>query len=532
GLSYSSVTSNINLNITQIDNPPVNNIPGAQNFNQNTNLTFSAANNNAITISDVDIEGGNLTVSLQVDHGSLFLSGMNGLKVTGNNTSLLTLFGNIANINAALDGMIFTPSINYAGIITLQITSNDNNNTGSGTTSTINTITITANLHILPPQFNNTINTATNTYLEKANPIFINNSSQFTLSDTQLNLLNNGLGDYKGSALTIMRTGGTLNTQDIFSFADLSSYGITLSGNNLVYNGHVIATINNIPGKLQINFTGDSTQITDNSLVNQILESIQYKNISVNAASSVALTYTFDDGLKAVQSVVNYSINLNITSVNDAPINSFPANPSVNENNTLAFSGSNKISISDVDYNSGNETVMLQVVNGTLNLSSITNLTVIGNNSNLITITGTLTDLNNALSTLSFIPAVNFYGIATLTMTTQDLGNSGILGGSLTTINTFNITVNQYNNPSVFSNAVSVSPNTYTELGAAVAINNSNFTVTDVELNLLVSGGDYSKSVLTITRSGGVNPQDVFSFADLTGFGLLIDNVNNNITYA
>ena len=56
-----------------------------------------------------------------------------------------------------------------------------------------------------------------------------------------------------------------------------------------------------------------------------------------------------------------------------------------------------------------------------------------------MTFTGTLADINTALNNLSFQPLANFNGAAALTITTNDLGNTG--GSAQSDTDTVAITV-------------------------------------------------------------------------------------------
>src|SRR5581483_9363235 len=58
-----------------------------------------------ITVGDPD--GGNLTVTLKVSHGTLSLGTTTGLTVSGNGSGSVTLSGSIANLNAALAGLVY-----------------------------------------------------------------------------------------------------------------------------------------------------------------------------------------------------------------------------------------------------------------------------------------------------------------------------------------------------------------------------------------------------------------------------------------
>jgi VCBS repeat-containing protein len=81
---------------------------------EDQNLVFSALGNHAITVSDVD--SANLTVTLTAT-STLTLASTAGLTgLTGDGTSNVTFTGAVADINNALDGLIYTPTANFSGI--------------------------------------------------------------------------------------------------------------------------------------------------------------------------------------------------------------------------------------------------------------------------------------------------------------------------------------------------------------------------------------------------------------------------------
>jgi len=99
------------------DTPPVNSVPGQQTTDENTNVVFSAANGNAIQVSDLDAidnyaHSDIVEVTVAVDHGTLSLTHTDGLMPSagadGSNT--MTFTGSAADINAALDGLTYTPA--------------------------------------------------------------------------------------------------------------------------------------------------------------------------------------------------------------------------------------------------------------------------------------------------------------------------------------------------------------------------------------------------------------------------------------
>ena len=295
---------NVPVSINVTNNAPVNHLEITQQLvYQNSNVTFNAANGNLISIYDADANGGLETVTLSVNNGILSLINITGLNLTNviNNANSISLTGSITELNIALNGLKYTPNNGYFGQDVLQITTNDNGNTGQGNNlTTTSAINITVNQLITTPSnqpasFNNLGSMSVNNYIELGSPIYVNNHNLCTISDLNLDLINSGLGDYAGASLTVSRTNLT-STNDVFSLGNLTGAGITKSGSTLIANGHVIANIyNNIEGQLQIEFVNNGSPVTTN-MVNSILQSIQYNNLSNNPPTNVSLTYMFNDG--------------------------------------------------------------------------------------------------------------------------------------------------------------------------------------------------------------------------------------------
>ncbi|MFO1321692.1 MAG: DUF4347 domain-containing protein [Burkholderiales bacterium] len=100
-----------------------NTVPGAQATNEDTAKTFSSAGGNAITVSDGTATNARLQVSLSVSNGTLTLSQTTGLTlVSGSNGSAaMVIDGTESAIDAALDGMSYLPTADYAGSDTIQV---------------------------------------------------------------------------------------------------------------------------------------------------------------------------------------------------------------------------------------------------------------------------------------------------------------------------------------------------------------------------------------------------------------------------
>ncbi|HIM29986.1 MAG TPA: tandem-95 repeat protein, partial [Planctomycetes bacterium] len=204
------------------------------------------------------------------------------------------------------------------------------------------------------------------------------------------------------------------------------------------------------------------------------------------------IVYQIDDG---VGNMAEATITVSVGPVNDPPVNAVPGPQALNEDNSLAFSNVSLISVSDIDAGSEDMQVDLTVTNGTVTLGSVGGLTVTGDGSASVTATGTITNLNAGLSGLIYNPILDFNGLDTLTVTTNDLGNTGD-GGPKTDIDTVVITVNPVNDAPI--NSLPSPPQTVVE-GEVLLFNGGNaFSVSDVD-----AGGGTIRSEVSISTTDG-----------------------------
>jgi len=126
-----SAPQSFTITVNAINDAPVNHVPGAQNIPLNASFVFSTATGNAISISDVDAGSDALQVTLKATDGTLTLNGTAGLSFTtgdGTDDPTMTFTGNLASINAALQGL---KNLAFgSGVIT--ITTNDLGHNGAG----------------------------------------------------------------------------------------------------------------------------------------------------------------------------------------------------------------------------------------------------------------------------------------------------------------------------------------------------------------------------------------------------------------
>ncbi|QGW66406.1 autotransporter domain-containing protein [Lysobacter soli] len=130
-LTLNSVGSTAGVLVGTNNQAPVNTVPGARSVTENATLNFG----NTISIDDADAGSAQVQVTLAVNNGTLSLSNAAGLAFLtgdGNADATMTFDGTLASINAALNGLTFTPTTGYHGAASLQITTNDLGNTGFG----------------------------------------------------------------------------------------------------------------------------------------------------------------------------------------------------------------------------------------------------------------------------------------------------------------------------------------------------------------------------------------------------------------
>ncbi len=171
------------------------------------------------------------------------------------------------------------------------------------------------------------------------------------------------------------------------------------------------------------------------------LRSVTYVNNS-DAPSTSARTISFaatdshgDTGTAATTTV-------NVAAVNDAPVNTVPANADLGtafSNTAMSIAG---VSIADVDAGSGTMTVALSAANGglTVSLAGGASVNAGSNGTGSFALSGTASELNAALSTLSYKSNDGFTGADTITVTTDDGGNTGS-GGAKTDTDSFQVGV-------------------------------------------------------------------------------------------
>ncbi|MFN7875873.1 MAG: tandem-95 repeat protein, partial [Pirellula sp.] len=387
------------------------------------------------------VNSGTLTVTL--GGGATISAGASG-------TNTLTLSGTQTQINSALGTLVYRSNNSFSGTDILTVISTDNDS-ASDTDTVIITVYRDPLSSIVP---------GAQTVAEDATLAFnFANGNHISVTNVE------GIATTR---LTV--SSGTLNIS-------------SLSGASIIAGANNSATLT---------LSGSEAQIND-ALATLIFTG----NLNFNGSETLTVFSIDQRGSSATNTVA-----INITAVNDSPVSIIPAMLQVSEDTNLTFSGANAIAFTDPEGTLAPLTTFtrqVSVVNGTFTSVTTSGTSIIagGLNTNTLTLSGTMAQVNTALATLVYRANLNFNGEDTLTLVTTDVA------GNFTVTDEIRITVISVNDPPVFSEATGVS---FTNGGPAVVLDR-NVTISDPELS---DRDNFAGTILTLQRQGGANSADQF----------------------
>ncbi|QEG40277.1 DUF4347 domain-containing protein [Roseimaritima ulvae] len=628
----------VNVDISAVNDAPVNTVPGTQTVAEETPTAI-----NGVSIGDVDAATGNLTTRLQVSNGvvNVTLSGAATISSGTNGTGDLTIQGSVADINATLASLTYTGDTNVNGVAadTLTVTTNDGGNTGSGgALQDVDTVQIDITTVNDAPVASSIEGTAVD-YTENDGAVAITSTIAFSdVDDTHIESAviqitgnyaagedvltfvdqngitgtwNNGTLTLTGSAtlaqyetairsITYQNTSDdpsaltrtisfTVNdgdvdsntltrdidftatnddptnagslpsditvTEDVASNVDLSAIDLsdvdhqgsdltitltTSTGGNLSASDGGGVTVGG-SGTGTVTLTGTQDEL--NTFLNTA-SNVQYlhstTNLNGNDADTIQVQVTDNGntGSGGGGQIDLGTVNVDISAVNDAPVNTVPGTQTVAEETTTAVNG---VSIGDVDAAAGNLTTRLQVSNGVLNVTLFGAATISAGSdgSGDLTIQGSVSDINATLTTLTYTGDTDVVGTAadTLTVTTNDGGNTGS-GGALQDVDTVQIDITTVNDAPVTSSIEGTAID-YTENDGAVTITStiafSDVDDTHIESAVIEISGNYAagEDVLTFVDQNGITGTWNNGTLTLTGSATLAqyETAIRSITY-
>jgi hypothetical protein len=474
---------------------PTNSLPPTQTVTQNQTLTLSSVTNNAISVSDPDVGAGQLKVNLKATDGKFTLAGTSGLSFLlgdGTDDVEVTFTANLTNLNAALDGMTFTPTTGFLGAASLTIFSDDQGNTGLGGAKT-DTDTLTIN--VIPPLYfplasGNLTQDWSNTNLITADNKWDNVPSirgyrgdnlanafagadpQTVVADgstTPLNVIANqsnpdtltagGIGEFDGLAnpVVALQGSGTADAPHLVIFVDATNTtGVRLKFNAIDIDGSADDAIQKIAVQWRLGNTGDFINIPAGFIADATEgPGLSGKTTAVDVTLPPAAANQPEVQIRIITcdavgsdewvGIDDIVVMQGVGNANQPPINKVPGTQYIDLDTPLSFSSItlNGISTDDVDAGAGLLKVNLKVANGTLSLSGTTGLSFSlgdGTADPEMTFTGMLFDINTALEGAVYTPNSGFTGVDTFTITTDDQGNTG--GPAQVDTDSFSISIN------------------------------------------------------------------------------------------
>jgi VCBS repeat-containing protein len=380
-----STPATVTITVTEVNQAPTVTAPATASVDESATLVFSTANGNAITLTDASAAGNSDSLTLAVSHGTLTLASITGLIFSGapNGSARFTVTGTLASLNAALNGLVYTPNPNYSGADSLSLSLKDSHDglTGSASVS----LAVKALPSIAAPTSASLIE---NTSLAFSST----NGNAITLIDAAaLGFLDSLTLRVSHGTLTLASTTGL-----IFAGAPNGSAGFTITGTLANLN----AALNGLVYTPNPNYSGaDSLSL-----------SLKDSHDGLTGSASVSLA------VKALPKITA------------------PSSAWLNENASLTFSwaDANPIALTDADATSrSTDSLTLRVSHGTLTLASTTGLIFAGapNGSAGFTITGTLANLNAALNGLVYTPNPNYSGADSLSLSLKD-SHDGLTGSA------------------------------------------------------------------------------------------------------
>jgi hypothetical protein len=425
----STDTDAVALDIAPVNDAPVLTRPaGTQTTVEDEPLTFAGT----LAVADVDAGTSDVEAALTVAHGTLSTGPtLAGLTATGTGTGALTLTGTVGAVNDALDGLTYTPAADRAGADALVVSVSDLGHTGAG-----GVLTDTETIDLAVTAANDapvvTLTSGTVAFTE---------GDPATLVDGQLELTDVDDTTLAGAVVTLAgRQGG-----DALAAAPPAS--ITTS-----YDAGT--------GRLTLApaTPGAEPSVAD---VRAALRTVRFSSTTDAPTTSRTVTVVADDG-DATSTPRSRSIA--ITPVNDVPVLAGPASA------TLAEDGAEPLALGVADPDAGTVTLALTADHGTIELATTTGLTVTGDGTATLTVSGDVARADAALDGLTYRPGPDYHGPDTLHVTVDD--------GDATDTHDVALTVTAVNDrPTVATTAGSTA---WTEGSPAVRID-TGVTVADVD---------------------------------------------------
>lgn len=402
------------LTVQAEDDAPFVEAPDAATTTEETELVFSPANENLITVGDIDAGNNAVDVTLRSDNGTVTVRDTSGATVTGNGSAEVAIRGTVGQITGNLSEVTYLPDTDFTGTDRLRLLIDDNGHTGiitnpfaGGSLQASKSISITVEPVNDPPS----VSLPEDQTVAEDTPLAFGPETGNMIQVADPDAGENPV------VVTISLDKGTLDlmteTEAVVTGTDTPE--LQLAGD--------IETINAALEGLVANL-GETTEAGGNFTV------------APHWTGTATLTVAVDDqGYTGAGEPLSAeeSLAITVTPVNDAPvIKSGNVTPTINEDQTFNFTLGNRISIEDPDAGDADIFVGLEVNEGTLTLAEVADLDI-QRDGNDVTMTGPVELINQALTGLAYTGPADWSGDAEIIITADDQGNSGEGGAQSST---------------------------------------------------------------------------------------------------
>ena len=390
-----SVSNTIAVTLTGNDTPTLT-VASGQNFSDNNQHSIAG-----IAASDSQT-GGTVTATVSDTSGLLHVTAGNAT-VTNNDQTSVTITGSLADVNTALGSLAYTAT--NSGSETISVVVNDGNSSAiGGAKSATRTISVAVNGNDTPV-------------------VTVPNTRSYTDTTTK------SIG---GISVTDTQSGSTVTATVTADHGNLSFTNgggtATIGGNNGT--GTVTLTASNVTNlnlalaTLQYTSTANASGVTNDTIA-----------VTVNDGATTAL-----GGAKTGTSTFAVTTTIN----NDTPVVTVPSQA---QSDTLSgFYTVSGVSVSD-SYQGSVVTATLTDSHGIMEVTANGGGAVItGNDSETVTITGSLAAINTALGTLRYQTNLTATGTDGIVISVDD-GGTALLGGAKTGSGTVTINVTGNDTP-------------------------------------------------------------------------------------
>ena len=405
------VSSSFTIDIEAVNDNPVVTVSAPYSTAEDTGINITG-----VSVSDVDVDGtlapnNTIKITLNAAHGAVSLNGTTNLAFSqgdGTADATMTFTGTLVDVNTALSSLAYTPNLNYNGADAVTVTANDLFHTGvGGGTDVANSVGVTVSA--------------------------VDDAPTLSLPGLQ----NATLG---GSPLVF--SAGNLNQIQVSDLDAAEGNGI-IEVSLSVANGTLTLAPGFTPALITVGADG-SASMTLTGLqadINNALNGMQYlPNAGFVGADSLALNVN-DLGQSGAGGPLSALGSVGINSAaNVAPQLTIVNPPAFLEDAGTVNLGT-ALTVTDPDSPSVTVTVSAGPGFDLLGATKVNNATVTPdiNNPDLLTIQGTVTDVNATLTTLKGHLTPNFNGTEHINVTVSD-GIDSALGSVVASVTAVNDT--------------------------------------------------------------------------------------------